>query len=176
MDRNRTAALTAEIRIMIMLLSKTLMRMTQDNLREKGVSINMLQVGMLRAISGHNFTISELGKLFVFDPSTLVPLVDDLERKGLVARTKDPNDRRRTPLVATAAGLALLREADVAHETPEMLAGVEAMGAERAQMLSELLAELTRSFPEAHEALCAAHEHLKTSLSGQGTTSTAVTS
>lgn len=171
MNNDSITALTAEIRIMIMLLSKSLVRMTQDNLREKGVSISMMQVGLVRAISHHNFTISELSKLFVLDPSTLVPLVDDLERKGLITRTKDPNDRRRTPLVVTAAGTDLLREADVAHETPEMLAAVEAMGADQAQRLAGLLGELMQHIPEAHEAMCAAHEHLRISLSAQNPSS-----
>jgi DNA-binding MarR family transcriptional regulator len=38
----------------------------------------------------------------MLDPSTLVPAVDALERKGLAMRGQDPNDRRRNPLWGVA--------------------------------------------------------------------------
>lgn len=53
------------------------------------------------------------------DPSQLVALVDELEQRGLVSRTPDPNDRRNKLIVATEDGYRLRAEAqarvDEAH-------------------------------------------------------------
>lgn len=45
------------------------------------------------------------------DPSQVVALVDDLQRRGLVTREPDARDRRANVVVITAAGRALLDEA-----------------------------------------------------------------
>lgn len=42
------------------------------------------------------------------DKSHLVGPIDGLERRGLVARTRDPTDRRRNHVALTAAGKALV--------------------------------------------------------------------
>lgn len=54
------------------------------------------------------------------DPSQIVALVDDLERRGLVERSADPADRRNNLIAATKAGEELLDQArslvDTVHE------------------------------------------------------------
>lgn len=45
------------------------------------------------------------------DPSQVVALVDELQRRGLVVREADPRDRRANVVVITAEGRALLAEA-----------------------------------------------------------------
>ncbi|MGW0005445.1 MarR family winged helix-turn-helix transcriptional regulator [Nocardia grenadensis] len=54
------------------------------------------------------------------DPSQIVALIDDLERRGLVERVADAADRRNKLIVATDAGRELLeqahRRADEVHE------------------------------------------------------------
>jgi len=47
------------------------------------------------------------------DPSDIVTVVDILERAGLVARRRDPDDRRRYSLSLTSAGRAALHRLDV---------------------------------------------------------------
>jgi len=47
------------------------------------------------------------------DPSDIVTVVDILERAGLVARRRDPDDRRRYSLSLTAAGRNTLHRLDV---------------------------------------------------------------
>lgn len=50
----------------------------------------------------------ELASFLSLDPSQVVPLVDELEAKGLVERMADPRDRRANVVQATDAGLKLL--------------------------------------------------------------------
>lgn len=72
----------------------------------------------------------ELSDLLRLDPSQIVALVDDLERRGFVERTRDQNDRRANAITATAAGDELLvraRNAAAAAEAGflEVLSGLE---------------------------------------------------
>jgi len=53
---------------------------------------------------------SELAKAVQLDRSTVVSVLDNLERRGLVARDAVANDRRANALRLTVEGAALLRK------------------------------------------------------------------
>lgn len=53
----------------------------------------------------------------VLDPSQVVLIVDSLEKRGLVRRQTDPNDRRSKVVVPTAEGETLYREARITVES-----------------------------------------------------------
>src|SRR5215204_2576570 len=61
----------------------------------------------------HEGPISQgrLGEVMRIDRTTMVALVDDLERAGHVDRTRNPEDRRAYALVATATGKRIQRDA-----------------------------------------------------------------
>lgn len=59
-------------------------------------------------------TQRELSEFLQLDPSQIVALIDSLEKRGLVRREPDENDRRAKVLVATEEGKKL---AEQAHET-----------------------------------------------------------
>ena len=70
--------------------------------------------------------------------SAVVALVDDLERRGLAERRRDPVDRRAYTLYLTPAGRELLAELEDAadDDEAELLGGLDA--AERSQLISLL--------------------------------------
>ena len=87
---------------------------------------------------------TELANAVGLDRSSMVPVIDNLERRGLVRRQAVATDRRANALRLTAAGTALLRKAKrlvAAHEA--RLAQHLAAGERVA-----LVAMLDRIFPE----------------------------
>jgi DNA-binding MarR family transcriptional regulator len=53
------------------------------------------------------------------DRTTMVALIDDLQRKGLVQRRQDPDDRRKNAVELTDAGHDTVRRAADAVERAE---------------------------------------------------------
>lgn len=100
------------------------------------------QAGILRAIAGEpgrsQQALSEqLGLL----PSRVVAFVDDLERRGLLERRRNPGDRRLYALYLTDHGEVLMTKlaaVSVAHEA-EITAG---LSDQQRTALSDLLADL----------------------------------
>src|SRR4051812_43919919 len=80
----------------------------------------------------------ELARLLGKAPAIVVAAVDALEARGLVARTRDPSDRRRSRVTLTTAGTRTLRKADALADdaVAELLAGLDA---EALQDLRDLL-------------------------------------
>ena len=70
--------------------------------------------------------------------SAVVALVDDLERRGLAERRRDPQDRRAYTLYLTPGGRELLAELQRAadEEDAELLTALDA--SERSQLISSL--------------------------------------
>jgi MarR family transcriptional regulator, lower aerobic nicotinate degradation pathway regulator len=70
----------------------------------------------------------ELARLLGKAPAIVVAAVDDLEDRGLVTRTRDPADRRRSRVTVTTAGSKALSHADelAAAAVAELFAGLDA--------------------------------------------------
>jgi DNA-binding MarR family transcriptional regulator len=66
----------------------------------------------LRRIAKKPMSMRELASLLGVDPPNLTPVVDDLEKAGLVERQVHPTDRRVRLVVATASGSAMAAQAD----------------------------------------------------------------
>jgi DNA-binding MarR family transcriptional regulator len=56
--------------------------------------------------AGNGATAAEFCKKMVYDPGAMTRLLDRLEQKGFVQRTRLPGDRRRVTLELTAEGAA----------------------------------------------------------------------
>jgi DNA-binding MarR family transcriptional regulator len=81
-----------------------------DNDRRREVAdalgISFVKAKALRRIAVRPMTMRELAEELLIDRPYATVLVDDLEQRGLVARTVHPDDRRRKIVTATDAGLA----------------------------------------------------------------------
>jgi DNA-binding MarR family transcriptional regulator len=82
-------------------------------LRERSFSVLTL------ACSGLEPTQRELADFLSLDPSQVVSLVDDLERRGLVERTQGKQDRRAKIITSTTEGGKMHAKARAALDTCE---------------------------------------------------------
>jgi DNA-binding MarR family transcriptional regulator len=93
-----------------------------DNERRREVSertgLSFGKMKALRRIAVQPMSMRELAGLLGMDPPNLTPIVDDLERAGLVERQAHPTDRRVKLVVASPAGAALAQQAQEILERP----------------------------------------------------------
>ncbi len=165
-----TADLAVEIRILISIIAKLNLRAMEQRLNEVMPGISLLQYGLLCRLSDEPCTLSELSSRMLLTPSTLVPVVDKLEREGYLVRGKDPNDRRRTPLIVTDAGRRLLQDIPSLHDDDALIRAAEAMGSGHAEQLRALLHELLMGMSDDKaliETLLANHPERKHSRPGK---------
>jgi DNA-binding MarR family transcriptional regulator len=115
-----------------------------DNERRREVSdqvgLSFGKIRALRRIAGRPMAMRDLATVLGVDPPNLTPVVDDLERAGLVERRAHPTDRRVKLVVATAEGAALARQAgDIMQRPP---AGLFELPAEDLENLVRILGRL----------------------------------
>jgi DNA-binding MarR family transcriptional regulator len=140
--------LTRDVRALTAIIGRLSHTSFEQQLNQSDLGVSPVQFAVMRSLCHRHHTISELSRKFVVDPSTLVPVIDTLERKGLVLRSRDPNDRRRVPLSLTEDGVKLLRrDLPVNHDDPFYRA-LEGMGQHRAAELRALLLEVLKALPE----------------------------
>lgn len=87
-------------------------------LREFNLHIRQYSV-LAMAATGSRPTQRELSEFLHLDPSQIVALVDELEKRGLVEREVDVRDRRAKVLIATRAGETLCLRARAAVRVSE---------------------------------------------------------
>ncbi len=66
-----------------------------------------MQIGVLRMFQYEVLTLSTVSQRMGLDPSSIMRIIDALEKKGLVTRETDPHDRRRNPIRITERGAGL---------------------------------------------------------------------
>ncbi len=90
----------------------------------------------------------QIGKAIGIDPSTMVALLDGLERSGLVSRTPHPDDRRARVVVVTSQGRKALERGRRLNDEveDEVLQGLSKT--ERRELLGLLRQALASSPPQ----------------------------
>lgn len=151
MDRETLYAFATEVRTLVAMLAKTSSLALDRRLSEAKPRVSGLQYSILRALSSEPMTIAELSRTFSRNPSTLVPAIDSLERKTLVQRGEDPDDRRRIPVCLTLCGRRLLDDVPYVHESDPAVLGLQAMGEEQMERLLALLCAWAAHLPEGQE-------------------------
>jgi MarR family transcriptional regulator, organic hydroperoxide resistance regulator len=91
-----------------------------------------------RSCEGEPYTISSIATKLGLDPATVVRTIDSLEKRGLVERRRDKQDRRKVFILFTGSGRASLIEAHQQFIT-RIRAVFQSMSAEgRSSLLSGL--------------------------------------
>ncbi len=140
--------IAAEIRILFGVMAKTMRTDMETRLQSAGIEMSHLQIIMMRILNYEGGkTISELSKMIMCDPSTLVPSSEGLVRKGYVHRERDPQDRRRVLLYLTPNGLQVMDTLDAMPEDDILLTCVRQMGAETGQQLLAHMRQMVTSLP-----------------------------
>lgn len=113
----------------------------QDVLRPMGVNFTQWRVMQALQHAPGGVSIGEVARETVVEQSTCSRLVDRLEERGLVQRSRSPVNPKIVDIRLTDAGVDLMREF-----TPHALAIVEdtmsAISAEEARVLHDLLTRL----------------------------------
>jgi DNA-binding MarR family transcriptional regulator len=103
--------------------------------------ITLTQASVLRELRAGPQTSSRLGQAVGLSPASLSHLVDRLEKRGLVSRRRDDEDRRRVDVHLEPAGERVLGETRVFRGSDLHLA-VEAMTSEERRRLKSALTRL----------------------------------
>jgi DNA-binding MarR family transcriptional regulator len=85
-------------------------------------------------------TLSELAAALSMDPPNCIPLVDDLEQRGLVERRPHATDRRSKLLVATKQGIRLSNKARRLWDRPP--SALQDLAPAEIKMLADILRPL----------------------------------
>ena len=115
-----------------------------DNERRREVSdkigLSFGKIRALRRIAGRPMPMRELAALLGVDPPNLTPVVDDLERAGLVERQAHPTDRRVKLVAATPKGAELAKQAEEILDRPP--AGLVELPSRELETLVQILAQV----------------------------------
>lgn len=104
------------------------------------LGMSFIRVKALRRIARGPLTMRELTEQLMTDPPYTTLVIDDLEHRGLVARTADPDDRRRKIVSLTTDGAAVAaRAGEILAEPPP---GISALAQADLDLLERLLASI----------------------------------
>lgn len=142
-----------ETRVLISMLTKYFCQTLESRLNSANAGIGQLQHGILRRLQAGESTSSELSREFMLSPSTMVPAVDALERKQLVIRSTDPNDRRRIPLRITEKGLDLIGRVPYIDADGPLARGLREMELDDVNSLIRYLKTLLKNLPDGEQTV-----------------------
>lgn len=164
-QKSQEAAL--EFRMISSFVAKLGRENFEQRIQQAGYDISGLQFGILRmlAMEGEH-SLKELSSKFMLDPSTLVPSVDSLERKRIVTRHRDDNDRRRVVIGLTDTGRTIAHQFHQFSDEDIIYQAMEAMGEEDVEQMMVLLRKLIHHIPEGESIISNICNRMKTSQLG----------
>ena len=125
------------------LLSKVAQRI-RDNYDEslKDLGVNARHAGLLTILEEKgSISQSELGSWAHIDRTTIVALIDDLEKAGFVERKEHPTDRRSHAIYLTAKGKEIMPQIEkIAKEREQEF--LEPLAAQEQKTLLQILRKL----------------------------------
>lgn len=136
-----------QIRSLCAAITKVARADLQSRLESHDSGIGAIEHGLLRHLSHGVTSMAKISRLMGVAPSTLVYVVDGLVEKNLVRRGKDPNDRRREPLLLTKRGADLFARIPKMEMSSLLVKSLERMKRNRRRQLLELLNEFAEGLP-----------------------------
>jgi DNA-binding MarR family transcriptional regulator len=122
--------LANEIFIYTSLMMKHFNEAFEVRLHQQGESLTGLQIGVLRMFQYEVLTLSTVSQRMGLDPSSIMRIIDALERKGLVMRETDPHDRRRNPIRITDKGAGILLAVPIISDQDPIFRAIDGRGAD----------------------------------------------
>lgn len=143
---------TLEVFILTSVVQRYIARHAEQHFNLHKMPIPYHHYGILRMLSHQEQTLSEISRMLMLDPSTLVSPIDSLVSKGFIKRGTDPNDRRRTPLSLTDEGKALLKKMPP-PQGDDISNSLNKLGEEKRTQLITLLREVIHNMPDGESVL-----------------------
>ena len=142
-----TIAMADKVRSLCSVITKIARADLQTRLDNHDSGISAIEHGVLRHLSRGVASMAEISRLMGVAPSTLVYVVDGLVKKKLVKRGKDPNDRRREPLLLEKKGAALFSQIPKMDANSVLVKRLESMRDSRRREFLALLDEFAKDLP-----------------------------
>lgn len=142
-----------EIRTLAMIMVKIPRQQMAQHFAESDIDLSMLQYHIMSMALRHQPTIADISRMFGLDPSTLVPSVDALVKKGYLKRERDPEDRRRYPLHLTESGKKLHCDIGTQFGEDPLYTALNTLSQGEVDTLRNLLRKMILALPEGEVAL-----------------------
>jgi DNA-binding MarR family transcriptional regulator len=135
--------LAKEIKMLFVKIFKQMRREVEKQLAQADIKLSPSAFGVLHLLRKRKqLTIKDLGDHLMIRPATLVPVIDALEKNGLIRRQPDKDDRRRNFLILTPAGEKIFKSG-VFAKIDHLLSGkLEKIGLAKSRQLFSLISEL----------------------------------
>ena len=127
---------------LLVIAARTGQDLARRRLAPLGLSVQLC--GVLNLLAEGPISQQALGAQLGIDRTTMVELIDDLEKRGAVVRRKNPADRRSYALVLTAPGKVLQKKAARAFDSAAAEV-FEPLKTEERHVLSNLLRRVIAS-------------------------------
>lgn len=148
-----------EIRMLTMLVTKISRQIIEQRFAQEGLELTMFHYLILNMVKQEKLTLTDISKRMGVDPSTLVPMVDGLVKKGYIKRERDPEDRRRYPLQVTEKGSELLKNAHYCMENDPLENALTRLDESEIEQLRLTLRKLVLQMPEGEASLTELEQH-----------------
>lgn len=119
---------------------------TQTAAALESIGITTALFSVLNLLARGSAIQQEIGAAIGIDPSTMVALIDELERAGLAKRRPHPNDRRAREVVITPKGRRTVERGQaLAREVEDAV--LQGLASKERRQLKELLRKALASAP-----------------------------
>ena len=130
---------------------KTTKNSIHSRLSDKKINISHPALIVLHYIKHGPNTIKRISELMLISAPTLVPVIDLLEKKQLLKRTKNEKDRRENILELTKKGKSLVRTIPMIDESGAIVKSLTKLGQKKSKEFLKLYYEFINNLEDNSE-------------------------